>query len=473
MLLGTASEYEALKSTVTGGSFRRQLHPESQPLPVESHLTLLKKKAPAKRRSRIDPGGEYPTCTPSKAAPRPRTTPSQLPSPFNSKANSLKATPSRQPIGWSSSFSSSRPSPSSAPSTITECLHTSECRCTACLVMYEELGFKPPPTACPPVAAAKARLPAEYTPALDEAHELVFGGRELPAYTPSCVTAAAPPAAVGATVASADRTELRCRLDGHFASAHDWPSPPLKGTTDPGIATCAPAAAAPGLGAAIDYTPSPPCALAENLRRHAKDDDDRNLADELAAAHERAMRAHGFESPIDGPTPGSGWITPAFKDGCAPAAPRRIALPKPRTPPPAAAEDVLWQTASFDGLSLDDELKGFAEARGETWRGLCTPPKFGGFDSSRDTSTVTPRAADAEISPGIAAAAEAALAAEMATQTAAAAEAAAESAAEHERAMAALEAHNEEAAAELAAAAAAAAAAESDAASARVEAYFA
>ena len=238
MLLGTASEYEALKSTVTGGSFRRQLHPESQPLPVESHLTLLKKKAPAKRRSRIDPGGEYPTCTPSKAAPRPRTTPSQLPSPFNSKANSLKATPSRQPIGWSSSFSSSRPSPSSAPSTITECLHTSECRCTACLVMYEELGFKPPPTACPPVAAAKAKLPAEYTPALDEAHELVFGGRELPAYTPSCVTAAAPPAAVGA-VASADRTELRCRLDGHFASAHDWPSPPLKGTTDPGSATCA------------------------------------------------------------------------------------------------------------------------------------------------------------------------------------------------------------------------------------------
>ena len=232
------------------------------------------------------------------------------------------------------------------------------------------------------------------------------------------------------------------------------------------------AAAAPGLGAAIDYTPSPPCALAENLRRDAKDDDDRHLADELAAAHERAMRAHGFESPIDGPTPGSGWITPAFKDGCAPAAPRRIALPTPRAPPPAAAEDVPWQTASFDGLSLDDELKGFAEARGETWRGLCTPPKFGGFDSSRDTSTVTPRAADAEISPGIAAAAEAALAAETVSQTAAAAEAAAESAAEHERAMAALEAHNEEAAAELAAAAAAAAA-ESDAASARVEAYFA
>ena len=167
--------------------------------------------------------------------------------------------------------------------------------------------------------------------------------------------------------------------------------------------------------------------------------------------------AHGFESPIDGPTPGSRWIAPAFKDGCAPAAPRRIALPG-RTPPPAAANALA--DGVFGGSRSTTSSRSLPR-RAAGRPTSCAPP---GWRLRLVARHLHRRRAQGGDQPGIAAAAGAALQRRRWRRRRRRRQSSSESAAEHSARWRRW--RHREAAAELEAAAAAAAAAESDAASA-------
>jgi hypothetical protein len=169
---------------------------------IEAALQLLRKKKPSRISSRPSTAGSVAATTPPGSGNGSRLRSSRnkglMPSasrPTTAQTTEAHAAPIRGLVG--------------------ECLRTAACRCTVCMSGYQMLDATPAARRTPDALNSPLHMPSsEY-----EVKERAI--REL---EPKGPAARADSRLSVAKAATAERSEVRCRLDAHFASAASAPS---------------------------------------------------------------------------------------------------------------------------------------------------------------------------------------------------------------------------------------------------------